>query len=86
VREQPRLLQHEHGHRTYIGQRVVIAPRRQPLLRDRPPVLGPVTEGEQRLETAGRGTGSRDGQHLVGDRNGSSPSAASRPGTVTNVQ
>ena len=66
VRQQPGLLQHSDGHRAHVGERGVVALLIEPLLRLRPAVLGPVTEGEQRLEAAHLGTLSRDLEDLVG--------------------
>ena len=66
VRQQPGLLQHPDRHRPHVGQRRVVALLVQPLPRLGPAVLGPVAQGEQRLQAAQLGTLAGDVEDLVG--------------------
>jgi hypothetical protein len=66
VRQQPRLLEHEPCHRPHVVEGRGVAVPGQPLARDRPAVLGPVPEGEQRLLAAGRRTLAGDVEDLAG--------------------
>ena len=71
VRQQPGLLEHPDRHRPHVGERGVVALLVEPRPGLGPAVLGPVAEGEQRLEAArarrpgGRCRGSRRGRGTV---------------------
>ena len=68
VRQQAGLLEHPDRHRPHVGQRRVVALLVEPLPRLGPAVLGPVAQGEQRLQAPqlptlrGRCRGSRRGR------------------------
>ena len=64
--QQPGLLEDPDRHRPDVGQRGVVALGVEPLLRLGPPVLGPVAEGEQRLQAPHRRTLRGDLEDLVG--------------------
>ena len=66
VGQQPGLLEHPHRHRADVGERGVVALRVEPLPGLGPAVLGPVAEGEQRLEAAQLGALAGDLEDLVG--------------------
>ena len=66
VRQQPGLLQHPDPHGAHIGQGRVVATFVEPLPGLRPPRLGPVAQGEQRLLTTEFGAPSRDIDDLIG--------------------
>ncbi len=66
VGQQPGLLEHPDRHRADVGERGVVALLVEPLPRLRPPVLGPVAQGEQRLEAAELGPLAGDLEDLVG--------------------
>ena len=66
VRQQPGLLEHADRHRADVGQRGVVALLVEPLPGLGPAVLGPVAEGEQRLQAAQLAALPGDVEDLVG--------------------
>ncbi|MFI5426900.1 hypothetical protein [Aeromicrobium sp. UC242_57] len=66
VWQQSGLLQHHDAHGSDVLERRVVAGFLEPGLGLGPPVLGPVTQREQRLLAAQRRTVARDGTHFVG--------------------